>query len=221
MTENLLNTSYLAAAFLALFGSAELLYHQFKVKAEVTRKYVHIVTGLLTMLFPVLVVNHWLVMALCGSFLFILLASLHFNKLPSINGVTRISKGSILYPIVVYGCYAVFVITHNIFLFYVPILILAICDPLAAFVGKRFPWRPYTTFGYTKTTSGSLAFFVSAFAISFLFYSVDTLSHRILLSAIAGILTTLAEAVSHKGYDNLSIPIAALMATPLTNYIMG
>lgn len=210
MTENLLNTSYLAAAFLALFGSAELLYHQFKVKAEVTRKYVHIVTGLLTMLFPILIVNHWLVMALCGSFLFILLASLRFNKLPSINGVTRISKGSILYPIVVYACYLVFTLTNDLTYFFLPILLLALCDPLAAFVGKRFPWKPYTTFGNVKTLSGSLAFFISAFAISLIFYSTGNPFISLLISLALSTLTTLAEAVTHKGYDNLTIPATAV-----------
>lgn len=220
MNASLLNTAYLAGAFLALFGSAEVLYHRFKLSAEITRKYVHIVTGLLTLLFPILIRNHWLVLALCGSFLIILQLSLRFNKLPSINGVTRVSKGSILYPIVVYGCYLVFHQYGTLALFYIPILILAISDPIAALVGKTWPKFPFTTFGHKKTLSGSLAFFLAAIAICLLVVFLDGSYHvqnTWLLAGAIAVITTLAEAVSHKGYDNLTIPASALLVLLLIN----
>lgn len=220
MTPNLLNTIYLAGVFLALFGSAELLYHKFKVSAEITRKYVHIATGLLTLLFPILIENHWLVLALCGSFLLILQLSLRFNKLPSINGVTRVSKGSVLYPVVVYGCYLVYSHYHTLTLFYIPILVLAISDPVAALVGKTWPKMPFTTFGHQKTVSGSLGFLLTAFAISFLVFFFDnsySVQYPLLLAGSIAIGSTLAEAISHKGYDNLTIPGSVLLVLLLIN----
>ena len=92
MNENILHTIFLAGVFLILFASAELLYHKFKVKAEITRNYVHIITGLLTMLVPPLIENHWLVMALSGSFLIILTAYLlksssHCNLANTFHGI--------------------------------------------------------------------------------------------------------------------------------------
>ncbi|MEN0047927.1 MAG: phosphatidate cytidylyltransferase, partial [Bacteroidota bacterium] len=150
----MLNILYLALAFLALFASAEWLYHKRGVKAEVTRKYVHIATGLLTMLFPLMLENHWLVLLLCGSFLLILIASLRFNLLPSINAVDRKTSGSLMYPIIVYGCYLVYSRYDQFMFYYIPILILALCDPIAAFVGMNYPVGKYQTFGKTKTWSG-------------------------------------------------------------------
>src|SRR3546814_15775711 len=50
-------------------------------------------------------------------------------------------------------------------LYYLPIMVLAISDPLAALSGKKWPWRPYRIAGATKTILGSLVFFMSAFLI--------------------------------------------------------
>ena len=44
MSPDVLNTFIMAGAFLVLFASAELMYHRFGVAAEVTRKYVHLLT---------------------------------------------------------------------------------------------------------------------------------------------------------------------------------
>lgn len=219
MSESLINTIYMSVAFLALFGSAELLYHVFKIQAEITRKYVHTVTGLLTMLFPLLIGNHWLVLLLCSSFLIILVASLYFKMLPSINAVQRVTRGSILYPIVVYGCYLLFYYYGELRFFYLPILILAICDPIAALVGKKWPMGSYYLFGHSKTMSGSFGFFSSATIMCIaIMVGVEELnfSDAILISLIVALFTCAAEAVTHKGYDNLTIPASALLALTIT-----
>ncbi|HZF99594.1 MAG TPA: hypothetical protein VEY71_01255, partial [Chitinophagales bacterium] len=106
--KQLLNTTGLAACFLALFGVAEFLYRRLHWRVEVTRKIVHIGTGLLTLLFPLLLHHHGLVLLLCGTFAVILLLSQRLKLLPSINAIDRDSFGSISYPIAVYGCYLVY-----------------------------------------------------------------------------------------------------------------
>ncbi|MBI3234471.1 MAG: phosphatidate cytidylyltransferase, partial [Bacteroidetes bacterium] len=59
MNKDIINTLILSGMFLTLFGLAEVLYHFFKVKAELTRKLVHFGTGLLTFLFPLILSSHW------------------------------------------------------------------------------------------------------------------------------------------------------------------
>ena len=214
MNQNLINTGILAAAYLVLFSIAELLYHRFNVRAEVTRKIVHIFTGIFTLLFPPMIQNHWLVLALCGSFLIILLASWPLKLLPSINAVERKTKGSILYPIIVYGCYLIYQSYDNLAVYYIPILILAVCDPIAALVGKNMPWKPYTTFGHKKTLSGSFGFLAAALILSvMLLVSMEQLSFSaaIIIGGCIAIGTTIAEALSHGGYDNLTIPFVAVL----------
>ena len=221
LNQNLLHTVYLAIAYLALFASAEILYHKLNIQAEITRKYVHVITGLLTLLFPPLLSNHWYVLLLSGSFLIILIASLQFNFLPSINAVKRVTRGSLLYPFIVYGCFLVYTEYGHLMLYYIPILILAICDPIAALVGKKWPIGHYTTFGYTKTLSGSLGFLLMAILISLaIMIGIEGVSFKIAIitSVSVGLITVFAEAITHRGYDNLTIPASALLVLIMAGY---
>lgn len=207
----------LACCFLALFALAELLYHVAKVRAEWTRKIVHIGTGLLTLLFPVVLSSHWPVLFLCASFLVILLASLQFGWLPSINAIDRFSYGSILFPIIVYLLFLVFQMAgKGLIVFYLPVLILAICDPVAALVGKRFPFGKYRILRCGKSVAGSLAFLMSALLVTAVtIFAFNVVTSRMLLILWVPATGTIAEALGVKGMDNLTIP-ASVVLTLLT-----
>ncbi len=214
MNQNLINTIILAGVFLVLFATAEWLYHVKKVHPELTRKYVHLSTGLLTMLFPPLIENHWLVMLLCASFLLILIISQIFNLLPSINGVKRLTRGSFLFPIVVYICYLVYQYYDQHSFYYLPILVLAFADPAAALAGKKYRWKPYVILGHTKTVAGSLAFIFVAFLISFALLILQQktgVSVAIITAISVALVSVFAEAFSHNGWDNFTIPMSALL----------
>ena len=215
----------LSGLFLSLFGLAELLYHFFKVKVELTRKLVHVGTGLLTFLFPVMLGNHWFVLILCASFAVLLVMSLKFKWLPSINAIDRDSVGSLAYPAAVYGCYLAYdYFGQNYIFFYLPILILAICDPLAALFGKRWPIGKYKVGMDNKTLMGSTTFLVSAIILTLLFFFFPrvekTTLQLVLHSVFIAFISATAEAFSKRGYDNLTIPAAVLACLVLTeNYL--
>ena len=214
MKELILNMSYLSFAFLSLFGMAELLFHKTNMKAEQSRKLVHFGTGILTMLFPLYLSSHWQVLILCGSFLAILLLSQKFDLLKSINGVNRKTYGSLLFPVIVYASFLVSTWHDDFLMFYLPILILSISDPLAALMGKRYPIGKYVFLGHQKTFMGSSAFFFSALLISSIafelaptMHSLDNFSMVLLVSFTA----TITEALCKNGYDNLTIPVAVMI----------
>ncbi len=217
MNKDILNTAILSGSFLVLFGIAEILYHKFNVKVELTRKFVHIGTGLLTLLFPILLGNFWLVLLLCSTYAVILLLSLKFNFLKSINAIERKSAGSIAYPISVSACYLVFDYFHQQYIyFYLPILILAICDPVAALTGKRWPIGKYKIGRGNKTMMGSGMFFLSAFILSFIGYGATLGGGSIFVAALCSVIigasTSAAEAVSGKGLDNITVPAVTILA---------
>ena len=218
MQNYLLPPFLLSLCFLALFGLAEYLYRGHKIRGEITRKIVHFGTGILTLLFPVFLVSHWQVLFLCGSFLLLLIASMKLKLLPSINAIDRVSYGSLLFPVAVYVCHlGYFLADKGPILFYLPILILAICDPLAALVGKRWPRGRYRVGRSRKTLSGSLAFFVASVGLSVLLFHAllpgEVLLWRsLLLSVLLSIFVTVIEAVSGRGTDNLTIPLGAVLA---------
>lgn len=207
------NTLLLASGFLLLFASSELMYHKFKVKPEITRKYVHFLTGFITLLFPFMLNNHWFVLLLCSLFAGLLVLSKVFRFLPSINKISRESVGSFLYPALVYFCYFISDLFGSKIYFYIPILILAVADPFAAFFGKKWPLGQYTVFGHSKTLVGSTAFFLCSLAtvIITFWFNEFIVFKKIPIAFVLALSTTLIEAVSHKGYDNLTIPGTALL----------
>jgi phytol kinase len=221
MNKDILNTIILSSSFLALFGISELLYHFLKVNVELTRKLSHFGTGILTLLFPIMLGNHWLVLLLCASFAGLLLLSLKFNFLKSINAIDRESVGSIAYPASVYICYFVYEYNgYQFYYFYLPILILAISDPLAALCGKKWPLGKYAVGKNHKTLMGSAVFFISAVVISFVLLMSSYVGTTLfLIVLVAAFLTTIIEAFSKRGFDNLTIPLTALIFLIVMSHI--
>lgn len=223
MNSNLINAIILSGAFLALFAIGELMYHKFNVKAELTRKWSHIGTGLLTMLFPVMLTSHWWVLMLCSSFLILLISSRKFGFLKSINAVDRETLGSLLYPVAVYFCFIIYEWKDDLAYFYLPILTLALCDPLAALVGKRWPMGKFHIGRNHKTLAGCFAFLIGSILLTLAIYSktIQTETFNAFsIALVVAIPATIAEALSTKGYDNLTIPLSVTASLLIIHQIL-
>lgn len=220
MNPDILNTVYFVIVFLLLFAIAEFLYHVMDIQAELTRKVVHFGTGLLSLMFPIILDSHWYVLFLCSSFAGLLILSMRFKLLKSINAIERESVGAVAYPVSVYVCYLAFAnFDRQYIYFYLPILMLAICDPLAALAGKKWPWKPYKVGAGTKTWMGSSIFFVSAMILSLAISRFSTFELGIFGVLLVSSVATIAEAVSRRGYDNLMIPMAVLGMLVVIDYV--
>lgn len=213
MDSSFYNTIWLGLAFLSLFGVTELSYHLFKMHVEITRKVAHVATGLLALLFPILINDLCCVFILCLVFFVLLLLSRKLKYLSSVNAVDRDSLGSIAYPVSVFVCYLVYhAIDKGAIYFNLPILVLAISDPLAALAGKQWPIGKYNISFGEKTMVGSLIFFSSACLISFgMVGDLLTFNSALVLSLIIGVVSTIVEGVSGRGIDNLTIPFSVLL----------
>lgn len=203
MIQNLL---ILTVLFSALIGTGELLHHVVGWKPENSRKFTHAFVGLLALTFPVFFDELWPVVVLCGSFFVLLIASMKLGFLPSINKVKRQTVGSVIFPVIVAVCFWLSLTWGDKLYYYVPILILSVCDPLASSVGNsKVEGR--------KSFRGSFAFFTSAALITgvfvFLFKQFDIASMVIAALAVA-FTTTIAEYLAKKGWDNFSIPLLAV-----------
>ncbi|MCB0696201.1 MAG: hypothetical protein KDC07_02485 [Chitinophagaceae bacterium] len=226
MSAELIILLQLAACFLVLFGIAELLYHFANVKAELTRKIVHIGTGLLTLLFPVYLSYTWQVVLICSSFLVLLLLSTRFRFLQAINNIDRKSAGSHLYPVIVvivfiyYKYQSVSSSFDDYLYFYLPVLLMAICDPVAALVGNRLGQVKGQ-----KTRAGSIAFFLSAVIVAVVLFSLfnthaQSIAMTIVYSLGIALFTAIAERYSKHGLDNMTIPLAAIAFLWMSENIM-
>ncbi len=203
----------LSLAFASLFVVAELLYHKAKVKVEYTRKFVHIITGIITLFFP-LYLNPLDLFIICIGFGIFLAGSKKLGFFQSVNAIDRPSQGSILFPVVVIAAYFAQFYLENYLYFMIPIMILSLADPVAALVGGNYPLKKYSIWGNSKSIGGSIGFLLTASLITFLgihFWGSDLGFSVIICALSVGIITTIAEAVSLRGFDNLLVPLAAVL----------
>lgn len=205
-----------AISLLLVFN--EMIYRRLGLKGEITRKFAHFTATLSTITFPYLFTDHWYVLFMAVSFFILLFVSRHRTYLKSIHDIQRISIGSYLLPVSIYLTFLVSHQLENKFLFILPMLVLAICDPVAGILGINL--QQYNNniklFGrqLQKTWLGSLSFFISCFVISLiaLYFNQEQINLRIFLIAFTvTFVSTIAEMLSWKGSDNLLIPISVLL----------
>lgn len=201
--------------YLSLFVIVEIVYHKFKLSTELTRKIIHVCSGLIALTFPLFFKDIISVIILCSLFLVILYSSKTIGLLGSIHNVERETKGSTIFPIIVCICFFIYTREQLYIFYYLPILILAISDPMASLAGKKLGFGAYHILGSKKTFAGNLAFFISCFIICY-FVAIsaypDLITQPILTAAVVALLCAIAEGVTINGYDNFTIPITALGA---------
>lgn len=197
---------------LLVFILSDVLYHKVKMQVDHTRKFAHVLSGLITMTFPLFIDALWQISLMTVLFLGLLYTSENKKWFQGITGVERKTKGSWLFVISIWICFTASLKFGDLF-FTLPIAVLTFADTMAYFVGKAFPLKSYSIFNGKKSIGGSLAFFCTAVVVfiiyQYLTQSAFTLSILIFIF-IASILATLAEAVSSRGWDNFTVPIVTL-----------
>ena len=206
----------LGIALLLIFN--ELNYRRFKIKGEITRKFAHFASILAVIPMPYMFDSHWYVLILASVFFAVLLITQKGQLLNSIHDIKRKSIGSYLLPLSIYLTFLTAALFENKFIYILPMLILAVCDPMAAILGmniKKYNGR-IKLFGhkYQKTWLGSGAFFSMSLIISIIalyyyrgFFDLKTFW----LATVIAITGTVAELFSWRGSDNLTIPLSILL----------
>jgi dolichol kinase len=205
-----------AILFLLIFN--EMVYRRLGLKGEITRKFAHFTATLSTVTFPYLFESHWYVLFLALLFFILLFISRNRTYLKSIHDIDRESLGSFLLPIAIYLTFLVADLENNRFLFILPILVLAISDPIAGILGINLQQYNHkiNLFGWKlqKTWLGSLSFFVSSLIISIIAFYFNQGAFTLKtfwLSLMVATVSTLTEMLSWRGTDNLVIPMSVLI----------
>jgi len=193
-----------------LFG--EFLYNVLKLNSEWTRKVIHVSSGIVSLSYPSFIDTHWIVLAITINFTIILYASKKMGWFQSIFSVGRKSYGELFFVWSTWFLFLISQTTGEWSIYYLAFSPVVFADPAAALIGKPFPFKKYTVFGNTKSFGGSFSFFIITFLLTFFFlnYTGHT-ENLIILSLGHAFLLTIVEAISSKGLDNLTIPIASVL----------
>ncbi len=205
-----INLIVLSSFFLTAFAVGEIAYRKFNVEAEITRKWSHISSGFLALLFPFYFNDVFWVVLICTIFGIFLFVCKKFKFLPSINSVERKTHGSILFPLAVIISFIAFEMFDNLIYYYLPVLTLAICDLCAAIIGKRYPIKKIKIYLETKSLGGLLAFVISFILLSIAFNFMG-FSLSLLFILATGIFSGIIELISPRGLDNVSIPLSVIL----------
>ncbi|MBT3763310.1 MAG: DUF92 domain-containing protein [Candidatus Marinimicrobia bacterium] len=219
--------------FIAIFivlGLAEFVRNKQGWPPESTRKFVHIFVGLIVSICPFLFKSNIQLISLSSLFIIVNWTLLRSDRFASMHATLRKSYGTVYFP------FAILLLSYfwwdKPISFILAILVLAIADPIAAVTGAKgrtiyLPWRDQ------KSRRGSLAMFGSTFLIIML--GTDLLARAyeatffipfpvlIGLSIFTAFSATLAESISFRGSDNLSVPLVTFLTYEifLINYTHG
>lgn len=208
-------TILIMIAIVCVLAFTEIIYRRFGLKGEITRKFAHFTATLATSTFPYLFNSHWYVLVLALFFFLVLFLSRHGSQLKSIHDIERKSVGGYMLPVAVWVTFFIAERYQSKIMFVLPMLILAVCDPMAGILGMNFKRnnKKIRIFGHElqKTWLGSGAFLVSAFIISAIALYFNTMDFSIKTFWLAmGIASTgtVVEMLSWRGMDNLFIPVS-------------
>lgn len=207
----------LAASLSAIFVLliiTEYLWRAKKLNVEVSRKIVHMGTGVMIAFWPFFL-SWTMIQLLALALLIVVLVSykLHFFK--SIHSIERITIGEILYPI---GIGLSALLEPSPWVFTAAILHLALADGLAAVIGVHYGKRTkYHLMSHGKSLVGSLTFFVVSFCIFvsasfFIAENTVPLYGWFVWSALA---VTFVENISWYGLDDITVPISVIVILTL------
>jgi phytol kinase len=204
------------AAFALLLAALARCRRTRRVDPEVLRKGLHSGMGVASLALPAFFDTVWPVLGLAVSFALALAARAWWAPVrrllqPMLDEVGRPTAGELLFPVAVALTFAG--AGGDRILFAIPILILALADSAAALVGRRFGRIRYGG-SCGKSLQGSAAFCVTALGCTALPLTLCSGLGRVsivLVSASVALLATLAEGLSRRGLDNLTVPVATLL----------
>jgi uncharacterized protein (TIGR00297 family) len=222
---DLFRLGVLAATILALLGLTEAARRLFGWADEVTRKTVHVATGVLIFLSPPFVPHAGTVMLIAAFFVAVNALAYSRGWLKSVHHTGRASFGTVYYPLALLLLAVPFWDSHPD-LVVAAIMVMAIGDAAAGMTGERIrkPVR-FSLTSDTKSLQGSIAMAVGSLAALFataFTYADGGLAFGSVMethpsTAIAGffavsLFATAWEAVSSRGLDNLTVPLMSAAA---------
>lgn len=176
--------------FLSFYLFLETLKRKFNIHSEITRKLAHLLSGLFAILFSYFLNKNEFIIAALIFFGFFSIA--HTKKfLKSINVNHRRTYGEIVYPLGLIALAMGLYYTKSLFI--IGVLILAIPDTIAGYIGFKLGKK-------SKSFLGSLAYFLTSLVILLLGLNLRT-------SILFASILTLVEFASPLGLDNLSVPL--------------
>ena len=184
---------------------------------EASRKFIHIMLGNWWIIAMHFFTNVWFAVFVPATFVIINYLSYKKDIIKVMERDEQDGLGTVYYAVALLVLAIVsFGIYEQPALGLVPTLVMAYGDGLAAIIGKKIKSKKYKLGETKKSFAGSLTMFIiSTLLIGiYLAFNLGTTfwlgTHWPVVALLAGFAITALEAVSGKGWDNITVPIATL-----------
>jgi len=198
--------------FVLILVFCEFLYKK-GIHAEYTRKIAHSLSTLLCLSVPFCFSSHWYALLFVIGAFSMLYIGHKKQLLNSIHSVDRKTYGAYLLPVSIGITYYVSLLLQNNLFFILPVMVLAISDPLACCFGKIYRSKILKS---GKTVMGTSVFFLSTLIICSAILLNQSMGIRAVGIALGiSIITSGVELISPNGSDNLTIPLSTIASLML------
>ncbi|OQX83051.1 hypothetical protein B6D60_11155 [candidate division KSB1 bacterium 4484_87] len=196
----------------------EYVRKKINLSVSITRKLVHMLTGIFISSTPFLIHDRIPLLVVSGLFTIVNIVAIHRGWMPGLHKTERKTYGTVFYPL------SFFILTLLLWdgyksILVISMLIMALGDAFAAIIGEHVQSPAnYKISGEQKSLQGSFAMFGMSFLIifgglSFLSSTIDHIQvspfHALWYALIISLIVTACEALSYRGSDNLSVPLSA------------
>ena len=190
---------------LTFFFTIEFIKVSFLLRAENSRKLVHVGSCLIVCTMPFFI-DKIGIMILSGLFIVLFVLSRNFGIFSSIHGVSRKTIGEFSMAAGV-GISAAVLLPSGIIAFVYGMLILSFADTSANIIGSKWKIWEFKIMSQSKSISGSAAFFLCSVIISYSTAYYVGLDIKLDMLLVLCSTLTLIEAVHIFGLDNLTLPL--------------
>lgn len=184
---------------------------------EASRKFIHIMLGNWWIIAMYFFTNVWTAIFVPITFVIINYLSYKKNLIKVMERDEQDGLGTVYYAI---ALLVLAIVSFGIFnqpaLGLVPTLVMAYGDGFAAIIGKKVKSKKYKLSDTKKSFAGSFTMFVISTLLigahlAFNYGPVFWMgTHWTVVALLAGFAITALEAVSGKGWDNITVPVATL-----------
>ena len=213
LSSDILRGAGIALAYLGIFSIGEIWRLWWRPSVEVTRKFVHLASGIIAIPLPWIIESPLTVALLCIGFMVLMTVSRRRGLLPSVQSVTRQSRGDIYFPLAILLTFFIAHHTQQPAYYAIALLVLAVADSSAALIGLNYGRKRFLVQQEAKSIEGCGLFFLTTFTIVHIGLSLLTElepAAAILSALYVALLVTCVESLCLSGTDNLFIPLSTI-----------